>query len=68
MSVRCRACIKCRAYIVIHPSNPINLQEIKTFEKQHLGHTVVTVDLNEVKGSYSSIKNHGAERATQDAE
>jgi hypothetical protein len=37
--------------------------EIKTFEKKHLGHTVVTVDLNEVKGSYSSSKNHEAEAA-----
>jgi len=38
--------------------------EIKRFEKHHLGHTVVTVDLNEVKGSYSSVKNHEAEKAT----
>ena len=68
MSVRCRACIKCRNYIVIHPDNPINLQEIKKFEKQHLGHTVVTVDLNEVKGNYSSSKNTEAEKATQEVE
>ncbi|MFX0039153.1 MAG: hypothetical protein ACFE9C_16110 [Candidatus Hodarchaeota archaeon] len=68
MSVRCRACIKCRSYIVIHPSNPINQVEIKTFEKQHLGHTVVTVDLNEVKGSYTSVKNHGAENVAQEIE
>ncbi|MFX1502870.1 MAG: hypothetical protein ACFFDH_18055 [Promethearchaeota archaeon] len=68
MSVRCRACIRCRAYIVIHPGNPINLQEIKGFEKQHLGHTVVTVELNEVKGSYSSVKNNEVEKVTQEAE
>jgi hypothetical protein len=64
MSVRCRACIKCRSYIVIHPGNPVNQVEIKRFEKQHSGHTVVTVDLNEVKGSYNSVKNHEAEKAT----
>ena len=63
MSVRCRACIKCRTYLVIHPGSPINQVEIKTFEKKHLGHTVVTVDLNEVKGSYSSSKNHENEAA-----
>lgn len=68
MSVRVRACIKCRTYLVIHPGNPINLAEIKKFEKKHLGHTVVTVDLNEVKGSYSSSKNNAAEKATQHAE
>ncbi|MFW9878978.1 MAG: hypothetical protein ACFFG0_38355 [Candidatus Thorarchaeota archaeon] len=68
MSVRCRACIKCKTYIVIHPGNPINLQEIKKFEKEHSGHTVVTVDINEIKGSYSSSKNHEAEKATQEIE
>ncbi|MFX1379730.1 MAG: hypothetical protein ACFFA4_11635 [Promethearchaeota archaeon] len=67
MSVRCRACIKCRTYVVIHPSNPINQVEIKTFEKNHLGHTVVTVDINEVKGNYSSVKNHESQ-ATQEIE
>jgi len=68
MSVRCRACIKCRTYLVIHPGNPVNQVEVKKFEKQHLGHTVVTVDFNEVKGNYSSSKNHEAEDVTQEAE
>jgi len=67
MSVRCRACIKCKTYIVIHPNNPINQVEIKTFEKKHLGHTIVTVDFNEIRGSYSSSKNHETE-ATQQIE
>ena len=68
MSVRCRACIKCRTYLVIHPSNPVNQVEIKRFEKQHLGHTVVTVDLNEIKGSYSSSKNNKTEKTTKESE
>ena len=68
MSVRVRACIKCRMYIVIHPGNPVNMVEIKKFEKKHLGHTVVTVDLNEVKGTYSSSKTQEAEKATQEVE
>lgn len=68
MSVRCRACIKCREYIVIHPSNPINQVEIKRFEKVHSGHTIMTTDINEVKGAYSSFKNHTNEKATQETE
>jgi hypothetical protein len=67
MSLRCRACIRCKEYIVIHAGNPINQVEIKKFEKAHLGHTVMTADLNEVKGAYSSFKNHGAENSLQEA-
>jgi hypothetical protein len=68
MSVRCRACIKCRSYVVIHPSNPVNQVEIKKFEKKHLGHTVVTVDINEVKGSYNSEKNNEQNNTAQQIE
>lgn len=68
MSVRCRACIKCREYIVIHPSSPINQVEIKRFEKVHSGHTIMTTDINEVKGAYSSFKNHTNKKAAQEAE
>ncbi len=62
--VRCRACIKCRQYIVIHPDNPINQLEIKRFEKKHLRHTIMTVDLNEIKGVYDPFKNNGAEKTS----
>ncbi|MFW9866487.1 MAG: hypothetical protein ACFFEN_10370 [Candidatus Thorarchaeota archaeon] len=51
--VRARACIRCREYIVIHPDNPVNQMEIKKFERRHSGHTIVTVDLNEIMGVYS---------------
>jgi hypothetical protein len=63
--VRCRACIKCREYIVIHPSNPINLLEIKKFEKKHSLHTIVTMDLNEIKGVYESFKNNGRQEFSE---
>ncbi|KKL20445.1 hypothetical protein LCGC14_2455380, partial [marine sediment metagenome] len=43
--VRCRACIKCKSYLVIHPANPINQVDIKTFERKHASHTIMTVDL-----------------------
>ena len=63
--MRARACIKCREYIVIHPDNPINQLEIKKFEKKHLRHTIMTVDLNEIKGVYDPFKNNGEEKALQ---
>jgi hypothetical protein len=57
--LRCRACIKCKEYIVIHPDNPINQVDIKKFERKHTGHTVMTVDMNEVKGAYAPHTNNG---------
>ncbi|MFX1312615.1 MAG: hypothetical protein ACFFHD_08395 [Promethearchaeota archaeon] len=54
--VRARACIKCKEYMIIHPDNPINLFDIKKFEKKHIGHTIITVDLSEIKGSYNVFK------------
>ncbi|GAG54451.1 unnamed protein product [marine sediment metagenome] len=59
MSLRARACIKCRQYIVIHPDNPVNQVDIKKFERKHTGHTMMTSDLNEVKGIYTSYSNNG---------
>jgi hypothetical protein len=57
--VRARACIKCKEYIVIHPNNPINQTQINVFEKSHHLHTLITVNLDEVKDSYKSFKNNG---------
>ena len=62
MSLRCRACIKCKTYIVIHADNPINQVEIKTFERNHTNHTIMTVDLNEVKGIYSPFSTNGNDK------
>lgn len=60
--MRARACIKCREYIVIHPDNPINQLEIKKFEKRHTLHTIITVDINEIKGVYEPFKSNGPEQ------
>ncbi len=65
--MRARACIKCREYVVIHPGNPVNQLDIKKFEKAHLNHTIMTVDLSEIKGIYNSFKNHVAEESSQEA-
>ena len=66
MSLRCRACIKCKTYIIIHADNPINQIEIKKFERNHTNHTIVTMDLNEVKGVYSSIANNGSAKPSEE--
>ena len=68
MSLRCRACIKCKTYMVIHADNPINQVEIKTFERNHTNHTIMTVDLNEVKGIYSPFVNNGGVKPSEESE
>ena len=66
MSLRCRACIKCKTYIVIHPDNPINQVDIKKFERKHTGHTIMTTDINEVKGAYASYTNNDGPQSTDE--
>jgi len=56
--MRARACIKCKEYIVIHPNNPLNQVKINTFEKMHYQHTLITVDLDEIRNEYQSINNN----------
>lgn len=52
LTIRVRACIKCREYIIIYPNNPVNQVHIRKFEKNHPGHTLVTLDINEVRKQY----------------
>jgi len=42
--------------LVINPTNPINLNNVKLFEKEHRGHTLITVDLSEIKQIYEKRK------------
>jgi len=53
--IRVRACIKCREYVAIHPNDPTNQNLIKTFEGKHRGHTLITLDIEEVKGQYTNF-------------
>ena len=55
LNLRARACTKCEEYIVIHPDNPINQKQVRIFDLYHRGHTLVTLDLNEVKGKYNGF-------------
>ena len=53
--VRARACIRCREYIIIRPIDPSYQELERVFEVDHRGHNLVTLDLNEVKDSYSNV-------------
>ena len=57
--MRARACIKCKEYVVIHPNNPLNQNKIDLFERKHHLHTLITVDLGEIKDQYQVFKNNG---------
>jgi len=61
VNIRARACIRCRQYIIIHPDNPENLNLINLFDRNHKGHNLVTLDLDEVKGSYKNIESVNSE-------
>ena len=67
MSLRCRACIKCKTYIVIHPDNAINQADIKKFERKHIGHTIMTTEINEVKGVYAPFANNGSANRSKES-
>ena len=56
LRIRARACIKCREYVNIHPNDPENQNLIKLFELNHKGHTLITLDLNEVKDQYKNFE------------
>ena len=58
--MRARACIKCREYIVIHPNSPQNQNEIEFFERKHHLHTLITVDIDEIKDQYQIFKINGS--------
>ena len=53
--MRARACIKCREFVLIKPESPQNMEILKLFEKKHQLHTIITIDYNEIKGSFSKF-------------
>ena len=58
--MRARACIKCKQYVAIHPNNPINQNLLAVFEQHHRQHTLIIVNLDEIKDSYQPFKNNGS--------
>jgi hypothetical protein len=41
--------------VLVHPEDPKNLGEIKTFEINHGKHNLVTLDLEEIAQEYKKI-------------
>jgi hypothetical protein len=64
--MRARACIKCKEYIVIHANNPLNQSKIDSFERHHHLHTLITVNLNEIKDQYTIHKGNGSNGSPED--
>jgi hypothetical protein len=60
--------MRCREYAIIHPENPANQEVIKLFEGKHRGHTVVTLDFNEVKGTFKNFQEKKAEETEDSSE
>ncbi len=56
LKIRVRACIKCQEYAHIYPNDPENQNLLKVFESNHRGHTLITLDLDEVKDQYKNFK------------
>ena len=55
LTTRVRACIKCREYVIIHPNNLASQVHVKKFNLIHNAHTLVTLDINEVKEQYKFV-------------
>ena len=62
INIRVRACVKCREYEVIHPSDPTNQNLLRLFDLKHRGHTVVTLDREEVKDTYAHFEGPNVEK------
>jgi len=57
--MRARACIKCKEYVVIHANDPQNQNLIELFERKHHLHTLITVDIDEIRDQYQVFKIDG---------
>ena len=64
--MRARACIKCKEYMIIHAANPLNMNKIDYFERKHHLHTLITVNLEEIKDQYQLMKNNGSEKPSNE--
>jgi len=46
--------------MIIHANNPVNQNKIDYFERKHHLHTLITINLDEIKDQYQIIKNNGS--------
>ena len=52
--------------MIIHANNPINQKKIDFFERKHHKHTMITVNLEEIKDHYQIIKNNGSKKPSNE--
>ncbi len=64
--MRARACIKCKQYVIIHANNPLNQNIIEDFERKHHLHTLITINLEEIKDEYQITKNNGSKDSSDE--
>jgi hypothetical protein len=58
--------MRCKEYAIIHAENPKNQEILRMFEGKHRAHTVVTLDLNEVKGSFKNFQGSQPEEGSDE--
>lgn len=54
--IRYKVCFTCEVFMGIYPSDPINIHELKLFEKYHRNHMVQTVNHHEIPVHYTYWK------------
>jgi len=52
--------------MIIHANNPLNQTKIDNFERIHHLHTLITVDLEEIKDQYQLINNNGSKDVSKE--
>jgi len=53
--------------MIIHVNNPLNQNKIEFFERKHHLHTLITVNLDEIKDQYQIIKNNGSNGSSEES-
>jgi len=53
--------------MIIHANNPLNQNKIGNFERNHHQHTLITVNLEEIKDEYQIINNNGSKDSTNNS-
>ncbi|MFO7794521.1 MAG: hypothetical protein ACQERB_04125 [Promethearchaeati archaeon] len=61
-----RACLKCKEYVLIFPENPSNIVLINEFEAKHRGHTLITLNFEEIKGTFKKYSKN--EKSSEEQE
>ena len=52
--------------MVIHANNPLNQSKMDFFERKHHLHTLITVNLDEIKDDYAIIINNGSNGSSEE--